>query len=336
MKKILVVAMLTVIAVSGAFASGQAESGEEETYVIKLSHSTPDADQIGQVAETFKELVEEYSGGRVMVENYPHMQLGTEQENVQDVASGSLEAAIVYTGNYKPFAPSSGVLMLPYIFTNAEDAWNGMDSVFDALNERVVEESGTRIIGYFDRGFRYLTNSVKPVRTIDDLEGLKIRVSKVDIAIETFTAWGLEPVPMAWAEVPTALQQGVIDGQENPYATIWSHKFYESQDYVTEIHYLIWTGPIIINNDFYESLPADLQDAVDRAGREAAEFGRQFALNGEEEAKQKVADAGMELLGPPQDEEVWQERAQSIWPQFYDGVGGEAWVEEALGLMGKM
>ena len=336
MKKLVLSVILIAVVLGSVFAGGEQEqAGSDKVYTIKLSHSTPETDQIGQVAEKFKELVEKYSDGRVVVENYPMMQLGTEQENVQDVASGSLEAAIVYTGNFKPFAPSCGVLMLPYIFKNSEEAWNGMDSIADELNKRVIEESGTRIIGYFDRGFRYLTNSKKPVRTIDDLAGLKIRVSKVDIAIETFKAWGLEPVPMAWAEVPTALQQKVIDGQENPYSTIDSHKFYETQEYVTEIHYLIWTGPIIINNAFYESLPADLQAAVDKAGKEAAQFGRDFASQSEEKSKKVVEEKGMVLLGPPTDEDVWQEKAMAIWPMFYDGVGGEDWAKQALKLMGR-
>jgi len=335
MKK--VIALLLVLALVGTavFAQGAEESSAEKVYKIKLSHSTPEGDQIYKVGERFKELAAEYSNGRIQVDTYPIMQLGGEQENVQDVATGSIETAIVYTGNFKPFAPSVGVLMLPYIFTSNEEAWNGMDSILDELNEKVIAESGTRILGYFDRGFRYLTNSKKPVRTIDDLKGLKIRVSQVDVTIETFRAWGIEPIPMAWDEVPTALQQRVIDGQENPYATIDSHKFYETQDYVTEIHYMIWTGPLIINNALYESMPADLQDALDRAGKEAAEYGRQIAQQEEVKSKKLVEEKGMTLLGPPVDEEVWQEKAQSVWPKFYEAVGGKAWVEQALSLMGR-
>ena len=116
----------------------------EKVYKIKLSHSTPEGDQIYKVGERFKELAAEYSNGRIQVDTYPIMQLGGEQENVQDVATGSIETAIVYTGNFKPFAPSVGVLMLPYIFTSNEEAWNGMDSILDELNEKVIAESGTR------------------------------------------------------------------------------------------------------------------------------------------------------------------------------------------------
>lgn len=336
MKRSIIVLVMAVAAAGLLFAGGsQAGGEEEETYVIKFSISTPEADQIGDVAYRFEEIVEEKSGGRIDVQVYPNQQLGTEQENVQDVSGGSIEMAVIYSGNYKPFAPSVGVLMLPYIFTSPQEAWSGMDAIMDDLNDRVIEESGTRVLGYFDRGFRYLTNSVRPVETIDDLQGMKIRVSKVDIAIETFKAWGIEPVPMAWSEVPTALQQRVIDGQENPYATIKSFSFYETQDYVTEIHYLIWTGPIIINNDYYESLPADLQKILMDAGKEAAELGRKIALENEEEAKKFVMDQGMKIAGPPKDEDVWQERAMANWPAFYEGAGGEEWVKKALSLMGR-
>jgi tripartite ATP-independent transporter DctP family solute receptor len=336
MKKLLLVVLMLALILPMAFAQGGEEKpAAEKTYTIKLSHSTPTGDQIDRVTEKFKELAAQYSNGRIKVENYPSMQLGDEQENVQDVGSGSLEATIVYTGNLKPFAPSVGILMLPYIFKSNEEAWKGMDAVFDELNKRLIAESGTRMLGIFDRGFRHLTNSKKPVTKMSDLQGLKIRVSEVDITIETFKSWGLDPVPMAWVEVPTALQQKVIDGQENPYATINSQKFYETQKYVTEIHYMIWTGPILINNKLYESMPADLQAALDRAGKEAAQWGREYALEAENNAKKIVGDKGMVLLGPPTDEDQWQKNAMSIWPKFYNTVGGEAWVKQALSLMGR-
>lgn len=335
MRRTAIVPVLILGLAMAAFAAGEGEAAGEESYRIRLSHSATDTDQIHQVSVRFKELVEEGSDGRISVDVFPNSQLGTEQENVQDVASGSLEATIIYTGNFKPFSPSVGVLMLPYIFSDAEEAWAGMDSVIDELNERVIEESGTRIVGYFDRGFRYLTNSVRPVRTIEDLEGLQIRVSNVDIAIETFRAWGIDPVPMAWSEVPTALQQGVIDGQENPYTTIQDMSFYETQDYVTEIHYMIWTGPIIVNNEFFESLPPELQAVVENAGKEAARLGREIAAESNEEAKEFIEDRGMEILGPPEDEAVWQARAEAIWPKFYESSGGREWVEQALELMGR-
>jgi len=302
-------------------------------YTIRLSHGDNENNPTHFGAQMFEKLAEEYTNGRVDVQIFPANQLGTEQEVAQALRMGAIEAEILYTGNLVPLAPSVGVMMLPYAFTSNEQVWAAMDALKEPLNERLTEEAGVRVLGYFEKGFRVLTNSQRPVETIEDLQGLKIRVSKNNIAIETFKSWGLNPIPMAWAEVFPALQQGVIDGQENPYTTAISSKFYEVQTYITEIHYMIWSGPLIVSERFYQGLPADIQEALNRAGEEAAVYQRGVSGELTEEAKTKLVELGMVLSGPPKDEEKWQAAAQAIWPQFYDDIGGEAWVKEAQAIM---
>ena len=192
-----------------------------------------------------------------------------------------------------------------------------------------------RVLGYFEKGFRVLTNGEREVKTLEDLQGLKIRVSKNNIAIETFKSWGLDPIPMAWAEVFPALQQGVIDGQENPYTTAISSKFFEVQKYITEIHYLIWSGPIIVSERFYQGLPEDLQEALNRAGEEAAQYEREVSAQETKAAKIELVELGMTLSGAPEDEAKWQEAAKALWPSFADEIGGAEWVEEATAIMNK-
>lgn len=121
----------------------------------------------------------------------------------------------------------------------------------------------------------------------------------------------------------------MIDGQENPYTTAISSKFYEVQKYITEIHYLIWSGPIIVSERFYQGLPADLQEALHRAGEEAADHQRQVSAEETTKAMSELVDLGMVLSGPPEDEEKWQAAAMALWPQFADDIGGVAWVERA-------
>ncbi len=335
---LLTAALIFSIAAGNVFAGGdqEASSGAADSgkvYTLKLAHGVTTSDPLQPAAEKFKELVESYTEGRVKVELYPNGQLGDEQEIVQSLRSGAIEAGIVYTGNAQSLAPSIGVVMLPYLFKNSEEAWYALDAVVPGMNERIIKEAGIRNLGFFEKGFRVLTNSKKPVETIDDLKGLKIRVSPSELPIKTFKSWGIDPVPMAWGEVFTALQQGVIDGQENPYTTIPAVKFEEVQKYVTEIHYMLWTGPLLISEKFYSKLPADLQEQVAKAGQDAVTWERAFAAGLKDEAIKKCIDAGMILSGAPNDEEVWQKNAQSIWPDFYDGVGGKAWVDEALGVM---
>ena len=313
------------------FAIGQ--NNQKGGFTIKLSHGDNENNPTHLGAVRFKELVEEYTDGQVTVQIYPNNQLGSEQEVAQALREGSVEAEILYTGNLQPFSPSVGVLMLPYLFTSSEQVWKAFGNIQEPLNKRLVTEAGVRAVGWFEKGFRVLTNSKKPVRRMEDLQGLKIRTSKTAVAIETFKSWGIDPVPMAWAEVFTALQQNVIDGQENPYTTAVSSKFFEVQKYITEIHYLIWSGPIIVSEKFYQSLPSEYQDAVNRAGAEAASYEWEISAKMTKTAMEELVDLGMVLLGPPEDESIWQERAQGTWEKLYDSFGGEEWVREAVEIM---
>ena len=302
-------------------------------YTLRLSHGDNENNPTHIGAVKFKELVEEYTDGRIEVQIFPSNQLGSEQEVAQALRMGSIEGEILYTGNLVPLAPSVGVMMLPYAFTSTEEAHAAMDALKGPLNERLPQEAGVRVLGYFEKGFRVLTNSEREVKTLEDLEGLKIRVSKNNIAIKTFQSWGLDPIPMAWAEVFPALQQGVIDGQENPYTTAISSKFYEVQKYITEIHYLIWSGPIIVSERFYQGLPEDLQEALNRAGEEAAQHERQVSADETASAKEELVELGMVLSGAPEDEAKWQEAAKALWPSFADDIGGAEWVEQASQIM---
>ncbi len=320
-----------LLGVAAAVLIGSA--GQAAEWTIRLSHGDNENNPTHMGALKFEELAEKYTDGRVDVRIFPNNQLGNEQEVAQALRMGTIEAEILYTGNLQPLAPSVGVMMLPYAFTSNEQVWKAMDALKDPLNERITKEAGVRILGYFEKGFRVLTNSKKPVEYIEDLQGLKIRVSKNNIAINTFKSWGIDPIPMAWPEVFPALQQKVIDGQENPYTTAISSKFYEVQKYITEIHYLIWSGPLIISELFYQKLPEDVQAALNKAGEEAADYEREVSGKETEEAKKELVKLGMVLSGPPKDEEKWQKAAQSIWPQFYDTIGGEEWVETARKIM---
>ena len=335
--KMMILALAAMIASAGLFAEGQndgaASDGSEKQYVIKLAHGVTTTDPTHAGIEKFKELAESYTDGRVKIEIYPNGQLGDEQQIVQALRSGAIEMGVVYTGNAQSLAPSIGVVMLPYLFKNSDEAWYALDAIVPEMNNRLIEEAGVHSFGFFEKGFRVLTNSKREVKSLEDLKGLKIRVSPSELPIKTFKSWDLNPIPMAWGEVFTALQQKVIDGQENPYTTIPAMKFEEVQKYVTEIHYMIWTGPILMSEKFYQSIPSDLQEQLEKAALDSISWEREFVAGLKEEAIQNSIEAGMVMCGAPEDEDEWQSRAQSVWPEFYDSVGGEAWVNKALDIM---
>ncbi len=304
-----------------------------QEYTIRLSHGDNETNPTHITALAFAERVAEYTQGRIEVKIFPANQLGSEEEVIRAVRNNTIQAQIPAMANVHPVAPSVGVLLLPYLFKNSEEAHAGLDAVLAPMNERITQEGGIRFLGILEKGFRVLTNSVRPVETLEDLQGLKIRVAPNEIVINTFKSWGIDPIPMGWGEVFTALQQGVIDGQENPYTTAQTSKFYEIQKYITEIHYMVWTGPLLISEQFYQSLPTDLQEAVSRAGQEAVMAGREASAVQTGEAMVFLKEQGMILSGAPKDEDKWVEAARGIWPSLYASVGGEEWVTTATTLM---
>ena len=283
----------------------------------------------------FKKYVEEATQGKVDVQIYPASQLGGEQRSFQDIQNGVVQIASLAVNNVTVFSPSLGVFDLPYMYSSYDECYKVIDDNWDAINERMIKESGNMAVGWLVQGFRVLSNSKHPVRTIGDLKGLKIRVPNNPIMVATFRAWGCEPTPMAWDETFNALQQNVVDGQENPYPVFASNKFEEVQKYITEIHYKPWIGPIVINHSWFEKQTPEVQKAILEGGRVATKHNREIIAQMKEELKKQIKAAGVEILDQPDDEPVWIEKAQAIWPEFYDKIGDITLLDSMMKTLGR-
>ena len=301
---------------------------------IKFASANPDDSYHGVFGHAFKKHAEELSGGRIQVDVFLGGQLGSEQDNVNQVSSGILNMTSAAVNNVTPFAPIVGFCSLPYMWNNFEEAWAVLDSPLrDRLNDTMAQQANMRAVAWMTGGFRVLTNSKKPVRTPADLQGLRIRVPKNEIMIAAYKAWGIDPVPMAWTEVFNALQQKVVDGQDNPYAAIPAVRFDEVQDYITNIHYLLWIGPVLVNDAWYQGLEPDIRDIVDEAAKLAQDEERQWAIAREGTAALQSVEAGLEITVPADDEREWIEKAKSVWPMFYDKIGGKDFVDEVVSFL---
>lgn len=305
--------------------------------VMKYSHglNPSDDDPHHWVAETFKEKVEEYSDGKIEVEIYPAGQLGSEARGFQDVQNKVVEATSLAVNNAQGYSPTMGIFDLPYIFEDRDEFYQVIDTFWDDFNDKMIEESGNRSIIWFDQGYRVVTNSQNPIEKMDDISGLKIRVPQNPIMIDTFEAWGAAPTPISWDETFNALQQGVVDGQENPYTVNYSSKFQEVQKYITDLHYKMWIGPVVVNEEWLQDLPEDAQEAIIKAGKETSEESREFIQEKEEEILQSLIEDGMEYSEAPADEEEWKEKAMSLWPEYYDELGGTELVEKIMEELGR-
>src|SRR5512135_2737307 len=244
---------------------------------IKLGHVDP-ADvcisKKGAAGATFKGLVEGGAGGNVVVKVFPASQLGNERELIEGTKIGTIQMSFVsgaIAGFYKP----AQVLDIPYLFASGPVAWKVMDGWFGKeMAADILKQTGMRVLAYGETGFRNFTNSKLPIKSPADMKGLKIRVMETPVYVNMVKALGAAPTPIAWSEVYTALQQKVVDGQENPVATIVQAKLNEVQKYLTLDGHSYGVDFFLINDKFYKSLPQETQQIIRTSTKEAALIGR--------------------------------------------------------------
>lgn len=289
------------------------------------------------LGEKFAELLKEKSGGKHGADLFPNGQLGSEQDTLNNASMGLLEFSILAINNITPFSPTVGVLTLPYVIQTAEEAKTlTQGDVGKELTENTIRDAGVRIVGWAYSGFRVLTNSNRPVKTLEDLKGLVIRVPKNEIMIATYQAWGINPTPMAWSETFPALQQKVVDGQDNPYITVSAMKFNEVQKYITDIHYIFSLEPLVVSESIFQNMSPEDQKIVLEAGREATDYSFQYLHDTEDKIKKELVDKGMEIDEPANDEKEWIEAATTaVWPKFYDSIGGKEKLDAVLKSLGR-
>ncbi len=287
--------------------------------------------------KAFVEALEDLSGDKHSATLFLNGQLGSEQDTVNEAAIGTLDMSILAINNVTPFSPTVGVFSLPYVILSLEDAEKlTQGPIGQELTENTINDAGVRIIAWTYTGFRRLTNSKKPVKSVADLQGLVIRVPKNEIMIDTYKAWGISPTPMAWSETFAGLQTKVVDGQDNPYTTINAMKFYEVQKYVTNIRYIFSIEPLIVSEQVFQGLSSADQAIVLEAGKKATAASAQFLRDKEAEIKQILLDEGMQIDDPDNNEAEFISLAtEAVWPKFYDSIGGIEKMNAVLAEIGR-
>ncbi|MFZ7101187.1 MAG: TRAP transporter substrate-binding protein [Peptococcaceae bacterium] len=313
-------------------AKGQTEEPQKITF--KITHGVGTDSVFHHASEKFKELAEEYSQGQIDVQIYPGGQIGSGNKSVQDIQSGIIQATIESVNNISPFAPTFGVFDLPYFVNNSEEFNKVVAEMNDELNEKIFQESGLKTITWFEQGPRVLGTNGRAVKTLADLKGLKIRVPKNPMMLGAFASWGVNATPIAWDETINAVQQGVIDGLELPYGDFYSTNLDEIIDYITEIHYKYDVCAIVVKDEWLQSQPENVQNALIRAGEETTEWIKGFTQDFIEKAKREM-EVNVTLNPTPEDERVWEEKAKADWPTYYEKVGGRDTVAKAMEVLGK-
>lgn len=322
MKRTLTAAIATATLIGAAHASAQ---------TLRFAHVDPDdwtTSKKGAAGQVFKNLVEAETD--LTVELYPAGSLGGETELIEGTQDGTITISMV-SGAYANFCEAVAVTDIPYTFPSAPVAWEVMDGEFGtALAEHCLEETGLRTLAYGETGFRHFTNSVRPIHSPEDMEGLKFRVQTIPLYQEMVEGLGAEPQGIAWGEVPTALATGVVDGQENPISVIYGNNFYEFQDYLTLDRHVYGMDHILINDEIFQSLSEEEQAAVKRAAVVAGTTGRAVQQFNSAEGIAKLEAEGMEITQPTAEQmEAFREAAQPpVQAYLRDELGDDAeWIE---------
>ncbi len=325
------VSLLMIVGMVALFST----SAVAKTWKVAVGDAAGSAQH--EMGKKFQEVLKEKTGGKYDVNLFLNGQLGSEQDTVNDCSMGTLDFSLLAINNITPFSPTVGVLSLPYVIQSLEEAAKlTQGEVGETLKNNTIRDAGVRILGWTYTGFRVLTNSKRPVKTLDDLKGLVIRVPKNEIMIATYQAWGINPTPMAWSETFTALQQKVVDGQDNPYLTVHSMKFYEIQKYITPIRYIFSLEPLIISEELFQSQKPEMQKILEEAGKAATLHSEKFLRESEEEIKKILVEKGMIIDEPANGEKEWIEKAtQAVWPSYYKSIGGKDKLEKVLDVLGR-
>ncbi len=275
------------------------EVDEVEELAIGWATSGPEDHQYTIAARKFEELVEEKSGGNMEVVVYPDGQLGGEREMIEAVAGASVEMGSFTTDGALPaWVPETQVFTLPFLFADRDHVYENLDGELgEALAEYKAEE-GLKHLGYIELGFRHMTNNVRAIETVDDMEGLTIRVQEAPLWFLMLDALDATAEPIAFDELYSALQQGVVDGQENPLNTIRSMRFYEVQDYLSLTEHTYAPGSILMNLDFWNGLSEQQQQIIQEAADEAVVYQREWVQQRDEENIEYLEEQGMVISEP--------------------------------------
>ncbi|MFB4165361.1 TRAP transporter substrate-binding protein [Alteribacillus sp. JSM 102045] len=307
-------------------ASEEAASGDVKTIRagIGLNNEHPQYKGL----EKFKEIVEEETGGSIEVETYHSGQLGDDRSMMEALQLGSQEVTVPSTAPIANFVNEFTIFDFPFLFPSSEVADEVLDGEVGQKFLDMLEEQNMVGLAYWENGFRDLSNSSHEVATAEDFDGLSIRTMENDLHIDAFRELGANPTPMAFTELFTALQQGTVDGQENPVATIYLEGFHEVQDYVSDTHHVYSPFVFMMSKQFYDSLSEEEQTIVEEAAVEAGEFQREENRAANEEYLQSLQDEGMTYTEVS--DEAREEMAEIVQPVIdeYASEIGEDLVNE--------
>lgn len=311
---------------SSASSSASTSAPKSPSATMKVSIGTSESHFEYIACEKMKEHIETATNGSVTVELYASNQIGNDQEVFEGLPLGVAQMLPCGSDIIGNFCKDYSLLSLPYLFDDIEQVDTVMTGEFGQALLDELDSLGYVGLGFGDFGFRHITNNVRPIKTVEDVKGLKIRTMTTPIHLEMFEAMGANPTPMAFSELFSALQQGVVDGQENPLMNIYANKLNEVQKYLTLDGHVFTFVTFVCSKDWFETLDATQQQAVREGVQIATEYMSQACAAEDETALNSMIEEGMDVteLTPEAKEgfrqavsEVREKNGNAINPEMY-------------------
>ena len=291
-------ALATTVLLLSCSYPGSGDS-DPPTWTVRFSHVLSTSSEFHLMAERFRDLMDERTGGRFRVVIYPSGQLGGERVGFEQIQAGAVQLAITGTPVLSGWVPESQVFDLPFLFETRDHGLRVMNGAFgDWWRDLLLERTGVRSLGFLDYGFRHVYNRRGSVEAPEDLAGLKLRVLQNATYLAAYSALGVQATPMNYGEVYSALQQGVIDGGEANAVGFVSSRLYEVARHYsfTSITYNPIT--LLVNEPFYQALPPDIRETVDRAAADALAYQSEVARRMEADALEEMRAHEVEISRP--------------------------------------
>jgi len=300
-----------------AFAS---EFTNMDPITLRLAHVVNEQDGFHIAAVKFQDLVAKRTEGAVNIELYPNASLGDERTLLEGMQIGTVDMGVITNGPVANFVEEMAVFELPFLFPSPQAAYDVLDGPIGQELLDKLSEVNLKGLAYAERGFRNLTNSERPVNTPEDMKGLRIRVMENPVYVDTFRALGANAIPMAWTEALTAMQQGTIDGQENPVNVIHSFKLNETQGYMTLSRHTYAPAIFVMGMPVWNKLPEAAQAVVVQAAQEAAEHERRVNAEMESQQLAELREAGMQINDTP-DIKAFQAAVVPVYEKYGEQFG---------------
>jgi tripartite ATP-independent transporter DctP family solute receptor len=322
---LIIVLTFFVTACGGEEASSNEEEVPlegEETINLRLGTLASEGSSLLVGAEGFAEEIHEMTDGRVNIDIYPGAQLGSEVSMTEQVQLGSLDMALLTSTTVANFIEDLYVLELPFLMEDRDHAYRVFDGEIGEHLSDKLSDNGFKNLGFWEVGFRNISNNQGEIRSPEDLENFSIRVGETQILIDTYNALGANPTPIAFPEVYTSLQQGVADGFEGAYQPFEDINLYEIQDYLSEVRISYHSNVFVMNKETFESLDPDIQEVFLELGEKHTHLQRELNQEIEEEQKKTTQEAGVEIVEYEDlDIDLFREAVEPVYEKYEEQFG---------------